>query len=117
MLRKFHLSASLFLIFSSLTQAGILDGLKSPSELLQNQKSCLFFNRVQGEMVDGKFLYGNIRVLAEFKKLGKDRISFRRLGNTEDGESFAVLVLSVVKEKNNLFALLPNGTIVLSCTL
>lgn len=117
MLKKFCFSILLYLGLAAGVNASMLDSFRSPSELLQNQKRCWFFNQVQGEMIEGKFLFANIRVLAEFKKLGRDKVSFRRLGSFEEGEVSPVLALSVVKDKSNLFALLPNGTIVLSCSL
>lgn len=108
---------AIFAYSSSFASAGIFDSFKDQSDLVQNQKKCVYFNQVQGEMVDGKFLYGNTRVLAEFKKLGKDRLSFKRLVNIEEGETAPTLVLSLSKKNNQISAALPNGTIVLSCTL
>ena len=60
-----HALTSLMIFISFTASAGIFDGFKDQSDLIQNQKKCVYFNQVQGEMVDGKFLYGNTRVLAE----------------------------------------------------
>ncbi len=114
---KLRTIGALLALSSSLASASIFDSFKDPSDLIQNQKKCWYFNQVQGEMVDGKFLYANIRVLAEFKKLGKDRLSFKRIVNIEEGETAPTLVLSLSKKNNQINASLPNGTVVLTCSL
>lgn len=114
---RLKIIAALLAYSSSIASAGIFDNFKDQSDLIQNQKKCLYFSELQGEVIGGKFLYLNIRVLAEFKKLDKNRITFKRLVNIEEGETAPTLVLSLSKKNNQINAALPDGTIVLSCTL
>ncbi|MEO0048648.1 MAG: hypothetical protein RLZZ410_1607 [Pseudomonadota bacterium] len=113
----FSILIAISLISIKSASAGLLDGFKDSSDLMLNQKKCLYVNQVQGEMVDGKFLYRNTRVIAEFKKLGKERISFKRLVNLDEGETAPVLVLTVYRKNNQLYATISDGTIVLSCSI
>jgi len=100
------------------TYAGILDSFKDPSELILNQRDCWLYSEYRnGQMINGKFIINEYRVLGEFTKLDKKRVTFKRF-NFEPGETPPELLLNVAKEGKRINASLPiNGRTILSCSL
>lgn len=115
----------LFLAIMSSGTAGaaLLDFLKSPSNLIMNQKDCTFMKRnnsgIAGETVNGKFIFspspGLIVVLMSIEKLDDNRVVARM----ETAENRQTRVLDVKKSKGAVTASItfPQDTLLfLECT-
>ena len=106
-------------LFWALTSSGtawadLLDFLKSPSDLIMNQKNCIFMKNLAGEVVNGRFiLSGAGAVVMSMEKLDDNRASARM-----EQEDRKVLVLDVKKSKGVITATHASSTLlVLECTL
>lgn len=109
---------AIFLYLINYANAGVFDNFKDPSELIMNQKNCWFYSEYrQGQMIDGKFVFNNYKIFAEFKKLDKNKVFFKKLWNLDPGETPPETILTVHRDGKRLSAFSPNGNIILNCTL
>lgn len=102
------------LMSSGTAWAALLDFLKSPSDLVMNQKNCTFMKNMTGEVVNGKFIYSGAGVVVmSIEKLDDDRALVRM-----EQEDRRVLLLDVKKSKGAITAThAPSALLVLECTL
>lgn len=111
-----YLGLIFFVFFSCSVNAGILDAFSDPSTQILNQKNCWLFSEIRrGQMIEGKFIFNNQKILADFKKLDKNRVVFRRLFNLDPGETPSEIVLLVHKQDKNISASFSDGRVVLNC--
>ena len=102
----------LALLFSGNTHAGWFDSFKDPATIILNQKNC-FYGRADGEIVDGKFIVQNIKVIAILKKLDKNRITFEN----QILEPKTSIVLNVSVKDNYVEGAIGNGQPFIGCKL
>ena len=103
---------TLSLLVSFSANAGLLDSFKDPATLILNQKSC-FYGRAAGEIVDGKFIVQNIKVIAILKKLDKNRITLEN----QILEPKTSIVLNISVKDNQVEGALTNGQPFIGCKL
>ncbi len=112
----------LTMMASGTAGAALLDFLKSPSELIMNQKNCTFMKQnsggIAGEILNGRFIFspaaGVVVVMMSMEKLDDNRV----LARMEQSENRQLVVLDVKKGKGTVTATLaPGAPLFLECTL